>query len=393
MLFKDQCVYPVTISAYSETDTEIVSEGYKVFVGGSPVTEMRVFRNTGSINAIINIENLISFDNDLFFAYLNNFNGSGSVYTVPSPTKDAQVKVYSLTYTKATGVTVETELGAVSMTKIINGKFGNYFPKQMLNQTTSKYVFLSNKYSYGGKVLITKNSYDVFTFYALASCTVKIYNRAGTELNSVSCAADGMYVVSLNGAVWGTDLKEYTIVLSGGSGTDIAYDVFISPYIEALPYRRSGTYSEDGQRRFNLFVKHPWGGLDHIASVNAIGITGSSNRQELRIQDTAYIHGGSANSFETTTQAASKFSTSSLPISSEGRFSQSYEGYVTNINELWIAAISASKVGYLVSDSNDIKTIIDVTIDSISASLEQVENGDKIWKISVSVTQKIPFVA
>lgn len=393
MLFKDQCVYPVTISAYSETDTEITSEGYRVFVGGSPVTEMRVFRNTGSINAVINIENLIEFNSDLFFAYLNNFAGSGAVYTVPSPTKTAQVKVYNLVYNKDTGVTVETELGAVTMNNIINGKFGNYFPKQMLNQTTSKYVFLSNKYSYGGKVLITKNSYDVFTFYALASCTVKIFNRAGTELNSISCSVNGMYVVSLNGELWGTDLKEYRIVLSGGSGTEVIYDVFISPYIEALPYRRSGTYSEDGEKRFNLFVKHPWGGLDHIANVNAVGISGSANRQELRIQDTAYIHGGSANSFEVPTQSASVFSTSSLPISSEGRFSQSYEGYVTNINELWIAAISAAKVGYLVSDSNDIKTIIDVNIDSVSASLEQIENGDKIWKVSVSVTQKIPFVS
>jgi hypothetical protein len=383
MLFKDQCVYPVTISAYSEDDTEILSEGYKVFVGGSAVTEMKVFRNTGSINAVINIENLISFDNDMFFAYLNGFSTSDPVYTVPSPTKDAEIKGYSLTYTKATGVTVETELGSVSMNKIINGKFGNYFSKQMLDQSTSKYVFLSNKYSYGGKVLITKNSYDVFTFYALASCTVKIYNRAGTELNSVSCAADGMYVVSLNGSLWGTSLKEYTIILSGGSGKEIVYDVFVSPYIEALPYRRSGVYSEDGQNRFNLFVKHPWGGLDHIANVNATNISGSSNRQDLRVQDTAYIHGGSANDFETTTQAASKFSTSSLPISSEGRFSQSYEGYVSNVNELWIAALSASKVGYLVSDSDDIKTIIDVTIDSISASLEHIEKGDKIWNISV----------
>ncbi len=393
MLFKDQCVYPTPISAYTESDTEIVSEGYKVFVGGSAVTEMRVFRNTGTINAIINIENLISFDNDMFFAYLNNFAGSGAVYTVPSPTKDAEVKVYNLTYTKATGVTVETELGSVSMEKIINGKFGNYFPKNMLDQTASKFVLLSNKYSYDGKVLITKNSYDVFTFYALASCTVKIYNRAGTELNSVSCSADGMYVVSLNGASWGTDLKEYTIILSGGSGREIVYDVFVSPYVDTLPFRRSGTYSEDGQRRFNLFVKHPWGGLDHIANVNAVGISGSSNRQDLRVQDTVYIHGGSANQFEVTTQAASKFSTSTLPISSEGRFSQSYEGYVSNINELWIAAMSASKVGYLVSDSEDMKTIIDVSIDSISASLDQIENGDKIWKVSVSVTQKIPFVA
>lgn len=393
MLFKDQCVYRTSIGAYIETDTEIMSSGYRVFVGGAPVTEMRVFKNTGAINAVLNIENLIEFDNDLFFAYLNNFSGSGPVYSVPNPTKSAQVIVYDLVYNKATGVTVQTQLGSVTMTNIINGKFGNYFPKQMLNQTTSKYVFLTNKYAYGGKVIINKNAYDVFTFYALAACTVKIFNKAGDELQLINCPANGMYVVSLNGVLWGTDLKEYKIVLSGGSGTDVIYDVFISPYIETLPYRRSGKYSEDGENRFNLFVKHPYGGLDHIANVNARSVNGSANRQELRIQDTTYIHGGSANSFEIPTQPASAFSTSSLPISSEGRFSQSYEGYVTNINELWIAAISASKVGYLVPDSVDMKTIIDVTIDSVSASLEQVENGDKIWKVSVSVTQKIPFVS
>lgn len=392
MLFKDQCVYSTSISPYVETDTEITSSGYRVFVGGSPVTEMRVFRNTGTINSVINIENLIEFDNDMFFAYLNNFSGS-AVYTVPSATKSAQVKVYDIVYVKATGATTETELGTVTMNNIINGKFGNYFPINMLDQTTSKYVMLTNKYSYSQNVYITKNTYDVFTFYALASCTVKIYTKSGILINSVTCGANGMYVVSLNPNSWLTTLSEYRIELSGGTGTEINFNVYVSTYLEALPIRRGTAYTEDGQKRFNLFVKHPWGGLDHIANVNATSISGSSTRQELRIQDQVYIHGGSANSFEVTTQAASAFSTSSLPVSSEGRFSNTYEGYVSNVNELWIAAMAASKVGYLVSDSNDIKTIVDVTIDSVSASLEEIENGDKIWKVSVSVTQKIPFVA
>lgn len=392
MLFKDQCVYSRPVSGYVETEEEITSTGYKVFVGGSAVTEMRIFRNKGSIDAVINIENLIEFPNDIFFAYLNAYN-SHSVYTVPDATKTAIIKVYEIVYNKLTGVTVETELGSVTMNRIIDGKFGNYFPKQMLDQSTNKYVMLTNKYAYSQDVYITNNSYDVFTFYALASCTVKIYTKSGSLINSVSCAANGMYIVSLNGNNWLTALKEYRIELSGGVGTELNFNVYVSAYVDTLPIRRGTAYSEDGQRRFNLFVKHPWGGLDHIANVNAVSINGSASRQDLRIQDTAYIHGGSANSFEVTTQAASKFSTSTLPISSEGRFSQSYEGYVSNVNELWISAMAASKVGYLISESSDIDTIMEVTIDSISSSIEQIENEEKIWKVSVSVTQKIPFVA
>jgi hypothetical protein len=394
MLFKDQCVYRTPVSAYTEDETTIVSVGYKVFVNSVAVTEMRVFRNIGSINAVINIENLITFNNDLFFAYLSNFVGSGPVYTVPSATKTGMVKLYTLTYTKATGDTVEAEIGSVTMSNVIDGKFGNYFPTSMLNQTSSKFVLLTNKYTNTGRVLISNKTYDVITFYALASCTVKMYNKAGTQVGSTqSCGANGMYVVSLNSSLWGSTLKEYTIVIDGGSGVEKVYDVFISPYIEALPYRRSGCYTEDGQQRFNLFVKHPYGGLDHIANVNINSISGSSNRQQVRVQDESYVRGGSANDFETTTQSPNKFSTSTLPVMSEGRFSASYEGYMSNVNELWVAAMSACKTGYLVSTSESVTTIIDVDIDSISATLEELENNDKIWKVSVSATQKIPFVA
>ena len=75
MLFKDQCVYPTPVESYTETETEITSTGYKVFVGGSPVTEMKIFRNVGLITAIIDIQNLIEFSNDMFFAYLGNLIG------------------------------------------------------------------------------------------------------------------------------------------------------------------------------------------------------------------------------------------------------------------------------------------------------------------------------
>ena len=63
------------------------------------------------------------------------------------------------------------------------------------------------------------------------------------------------------------------------------------------------------------------------------------------------------------------------------------------MNELWVAAMAASKSGYLVSTSAEFNSIIEVEIDSISASIETVENEEKIWKISVSCTQKVPFVA
>lgn len=391
MLFKDQCVYPTPVESYTETETEITSTGYKVFVGGSPVTEMKIFRNVGNINAIIDIQNLIEFSNDMFFAYLGNLSGAG-VYTVPSPTKSAQVKVYEIVYNKETGSSTETEQGSVTMNNIINGKFGNYFPKQMLDQTASKFVLLTNKYSNGGRVLITRATYDVVTFYALSSCTVRLLNKAGTQIATQSCGANGMYIISLNSAAWGSTLKEYEIELSSGGNT-ITYDVKISPYLEGLPLSRGGCYAESGEVRFNLFIKHPYGGLDNIGMVNAVGISGVSSRQDLRLQDKTYIHGGSANSFETTTQAASAFSTSSLPMQSEGRFSSSYEAYATSVNELWLAAACGSKTGYLVAYNDDMNTIIDVNIESASASLEEIEGNTKIWKISVSATQRIPFVA
>jgi hypothetical protein len=356
---------------------------------------MRVFNNVGDIDANIDIQNLIGSQPELFFDYLSNTNRT--VYTVPNSKRTAQVILYEITYTKETGESTTSTLGTVTMNDIIDGKFGNYFPTQMLDQTTEKFVLLTNKYSYGGKIMITKNSRDVFSFFALANCTVGIYTLDNVLIGStVSCAANGMYIVSLNSYVWGQTIQNYKIILDGGgSFGDVSYEfeVMISPYLEGLPYRRGTQVKEEGQLRFNLFVKHPWGGLDSLGTVNATSISGSTNRQSVRIQDLAYRRGGSANDFETTTQAQNKFSTTVLPVTSEGRFSYTYESYITNVNELWIAAMAASKSGYLVSNSPEFSSLIEVEIDSISAGLEQVENEDKIWKVSVSCTQKVPFVA
>jgi hypothetical protein len=395
MLFKDQCVHRTNISAKVETDTTITSIGYRVKVGSDFVTEMRVFNNVGDITANIDIQNLIGSQPELFFPYLANTNVA--VHTVSSSKRTAQVVVYELVYTKETGVTTTSTLGTVTMSNIIDGKFGNYFPTQMLNQSTEKFVLLTNKYSYGGKIMITKNSRDVFTFFALANCTVGIYTTSNVLIGSTtSCAANGMYVVSLNSYVWGQTLQNYKIILdASGTGGDalFEFEVMISPYLEGLPYRRGTQKVEEGELRFNMFVKHPYGGLDSLGTVNMQSMSGSSNRQSVRVQDTRYVRGGSANDFETTTQVQSKFSTTVLPVISEGTFSYTYESYITNVNELWIAAMAASKSGYLVGSSLEFSSIIEVEINSVSASIETVENEEKIWKVSVSCTQKVPFVA
>lgn len=390
MLFKDQCVYRTNISSKVEDDTTITSIGYRVKVGSDFVTEMRVFNNIGDITANIDIQNLIGGQPELFFAYLANTNVA--FYTVSGSKRTAQVILYEIVYTKETGESVSTSLGTVTMNNIIDGKFGNYFPTQMLNQSTSKFVVLSNKYSHGGKIMITKNTKDCVTIFALSACDIGIYDRSGTLITDGTLTANEMHIISLNSYVWGTTLQEYSIKISSG-GQEIEYEVMISPYIEGLPFRTGTKFKEEGQNRFNLFARHPWGGLENLGTVNVSSISGATNRQTLRIQDTRYVRGGSANDFETTTQAQSKFSTSVLPVVSEGRFSYTYESYISNVNELWIAAMAASKSGYLVANSYEFGSIIEVEIDSVSASLETVENDEKIWKVSVSCTQKVPFVA
>lgn len=392
MLFKDQCVYRVGIDQYEETDTTITSIGYRVKVGGNYVTDMRVFRNVGSIQAFINIESLIEFDNDLFVAYLNSFSGVGNnVYSVPNAKKVCNVELYTLVYTKETGATVETLLGAVTMNDVIDGKFGNYFPATMINQGTSGFVMLTNKHINGSQIYITEKTYDVFSFYALSSATVFLFDGSGNEVASVPCSAGSLYVVSLNARKWSSALDKYSITIISGAQS-MLYKVQIGTYIDNLPLRRGTCYEENGDVRFNLFIKTPWGGLDNIGNVNLIGITGQSSRSQVRIQDKSYVRGGSANDFETTTQSASAFSMSSLPVRSEGRSSYSYEAYIANVNELWFSAIAGSKVGYLIM-SSEVSGIMEVEIDSISGSIETIEGDDKVWKISGTCTQKIPFVA
>ena len=392
MLFKDQCVYRVSVDQYEETDTTITSIGYRVKVGGSYVTDMRVFRNVGTIDAVINIESLIEFNNDLFFAYLGSFSSVGnSAYAVPSATKTCNVELYTLVYTKETGDTVESLLGSVTMSNVIDGKFGNYFPSTMISQgTDSTYVMLTNKYLWDSNIFITENTYDVVSFYAISTTTVRLYDSSGTTITSVSCAAGGLYIVSLNARKWGSALNKYRVAILGIDS--MIYNIEIGTYLDNLPLRRGTCYEETGDTRFNLFVKTPWGGLDNIGNLNLTSINGSSSRNQVRIQDTSYVRGGSANNFETTTQSASAFSTSSLPVRSEGRSSYSYDAYIANVNELWFSAIAGSKVGYLVM-SSEVSGIMEVEIDSVSGSIETIEGDDKIWKISVSCTQKIPFVA
>lgn len=387
MLFKDQCVYRVSVNQYEETDTTITSIGYRVKVGGSYVTDMRVFRNIGTIDAVINIESLIEFNNDLFFAYLGSFSSVGnSAYAVPSATKTCNIELYTLVYTKETGDTVETLLGSVTMSNVIDGKFGNYFPSTMISQG-SGFVMLTNKHISGSKIFITENTYDVVSLYALGGTSVLLKNSAGATVSSATCSGNGLYVVSLNARKWGSYLDKYSITIGS-----YVYDIEIGTYLDNLPLRRGTCYEETGDTRFNLFVKTPWGGLDNIGNLNLTSINGSSSRNQVRIQDTSYARGGSANNFETTTQAASAFSTSSLPVRSEGRSSYSYEAYIANVNELWFSAIAGSKVGYLVM-SSEVSGVMEVEIDSVSGSIETIEGDDKIWKISVSCTQKIPFVA
>jgi len=315
MLFKDQCVYRANISSKVETDETITSIGYRVKVGSDFVTEMRVFNNVGDITANIDIQNLIGGQPELFFGYLGNTNSA--FHTVGSSKRTAQVILYEIVYTKETGESTTTSLGTVTMSNIIDGKFGNYFPTQMLNQSASNFVMLSNKYSYGGKIMITKNSRDCVTFFALASCDIGIYNNAGTLITSGSLAANEMHIVSLNSYVWGTTLQEYSIKISSGAQV-VEYKMMISPYLEGLPYRRGTQKVEEGELRFNLYARHPWGGLDNLGTVNVQSMSGTSNRQSIRVQDTRYVRGGCANDLETTPQAQSKFSTSVLPLTSEG---------------------------------------------------------------------------
>lgn len=391
MLFRDQCVHKFTASSYIETDTTITSVGYRVLVDGEFVTEMRVLRNTGTVTVPVNCENLIEFNKNLFFAYLNSF--LVSVHSVSSATKVVKVKEYELVFTKATGVTVATELGEVTMNDVIDGKFGNYFPLSMINQSTSKFVPLTNKFISGKKYYISNKTPDCMSIFVLASVNIKLTPIGSGYVTTVT-KASGMQIISLNSLAWGLSYKNYTISIDAGGANLFEIEIEKSPYIDNLPQRRGSCYTEDGEYKNTLFVKHPYGGLDNIGNVNVVSVSGASNRQSVRLQDVTYIHGGSANSFETTTQVGSDFSVPSVGLNGEGTFSYSYEAYITNVNELWIAAMSAAKIGYLVTyGSGEITTIIAVDINSISASIEEINDGVKVWRLSVSCTQKVPFVA
>lgn len=402
MLFRDQCVHNFTASSYIETDTTITSVGYRVLVDGEFVTEMRVFRNTGTVTVPVNCENLIEFNKNLFFPFLNDTN-SGGVELIANAKKVVKVREYELVFTKATGVTVATELGDVTMNDVIDGKFGNYFPSGMLDQDEAGIIPLTNKFINGGTYYFNTASQDTFSFFALdagfSAYIIPNSQAANTitgSVSSITLTQGNVYVCRLNSRSWNKTFNDYRVVIGKNPSGSIINAYFtvnmkVSEHLDNLPFRRGTCYYDIPQEKYTLYIRHPYGGLDCLGNVNVVSIGGSSNRQSVRLQDVTYIHGGSANSFETVTQAASEFSVSSVGINSEGTFSYNYEAYITNVDELWIAAMAASKIGYLTN--NSIGTIIAVEISSISASIEYLEDGLKVWRLSVSCTQKVPFVA
>lgn len=402
MLFRDQCVHNFTATSYVETDETITSVGYRVLVDGVFVTEMRVFRNTGTVTVPVNYENLIEFNKNLFFPFLNDTN-SGGVELIANAKKVVKVKEYELVFTKATGVTVTTELGEVTMNDVIDGKFGNYFPSAMLDQSEARLIPLTNKFINGGVYYFNTASQDTFSFFAIEA-GMKAFiipnsqaaNTITVAVTSINLTAGNLYVVRLNSRSWNKTLNDYRIVIGGNPFGDYinAYYTIkmkVSEHLDNLPFRRGTCYYDTAYEKYNLYIRHPYGGLDCLGNVNVVSVGGSSNRQSVRLQDVTYIHGGSANNFETVTQAASEFSVPSVGLNGEGTFSYNYEAYITNVDELWIAAMSASKIGYLIN--NSIGTIIAVEVNSISASIEYLEDGLKVWRLSVSCTQKVPFVA
>ena len=397
-----------------ETDTEVNLQGYKIEVNGTDVTPMRVFRNETAQEAIINIQDSLLFDETVNPQAIITALRTTGVYDGGDPViAEAKVRFYDVVINKITGDVTESSLGSHVFTNIFNGLFGNF--RQSVNQVTG--AVLSSKFLRGGKYNLGKNAIDVVSLYG--SWAVEFYDLGGALITTVSTTA--YKVVNVDLFSHGFTNMEYKVVCKNagsyvfefwinksnkadGSNSKInngnttaTPDYYCADQVDSTGNPTSGTSGTGGTNSafygdsyYNILFEHPWGGIDSIGSCNLTGFGGSSERVVLNLDRKVWKR-TAIGTPHLSNQSPNELSTSDNVSSAKGFASMSYEFYSETIDELWLAAVSASKRAFVAGNRNVAFGCIQGVIESISASYDEYQDGYRAWKVSVNFRQTVAF--
>jgi hypothetical protein len=191
-----------------ETATEVNYQGYKIEVNGSPVTEMRIFRNKTAQQFEIGVDNCLQFSFDIVNS-LQAIIDMATHLTIGSATISAAVRIFDVVVNKETGDVTESSFGTYQFPNVIDGYYANFAPNvQGANDT----VLLSCNYMQFGTYHIPVGAIGLVTTFGSATMTV---TRNGSTI--FSQAASGYTVWKISEASW-SNVPDYEVTISLGTG-------------------------------------------------------------------------------------------------------------------------------------------------------------------------------
>jgi hypothetical protein len=420
MLFRDQCVAKGTMIPMSETETEVVFQGYKVEVNGSPVTEMRVFRNKTAQQFEIGIDNCLEFAFDIRNS-LSAILSMTDKLTIGSATINAAVRIFDVTVNKETGAVTESSLGTYPFNNIIDGYFANFAPTF---QAANDPVILSCNYFQNGVYHLPPSAMAIITTYGDVFLTC-----VGTGGFPYEGSASGYTVWNLNNILLDV---EGDISIFGGGRLMIKFRLTRTELIDGSNSKinggrvatdssrnsekicedqkawsdlfqeedgpssggASGSGSNTGSIYYssvfnNILFENIRGGLDSCVAVNVSGMSASANRSRVILERKTWQPTSVGNpSVSSVDPKSYKFA--KHYGRAQGFITKQYEFFTGTVNDLFLTSMSTCRRAFIVGGGSDhVDSMIQGYIDGVSASHEEFQDGYKAWRVSFSFVQEI----
>lgn len=416
MLFRDQCVAKGTMIPMSETETEVVFQGYRVEVGGSPVTELRVFRNKTAQQFEIGIDNCLEFNFDLINA-IPSVLGSAPFTTFGSAVINAAVRIYDVTVNKETGIVTESSLGSYPFNNIIDGYFANFAPNQ---QGSSDPVILSCNYFQNGLYHVPEGAIAVITTYGSVSISVTgPTNYSGSASgytiwnlsNMMGSVGDYIFVVTAGSTVLNFRITRTSLIDGSNSKINNGYttskgndekicdaqkvwsDLFgeqDGPSSGGVDGSGSNTGSVYYSSAFNnILFENIRGGMESCGAINVTNASASANRSRVILERKTWQPSSIGNpSVSSVDPKSYKFA--KHYGRAQGFITKSYEFFTGTIDDLFLNSMATCRRAFIVGGgSNHVDNMIQGYIDGVTASHEEFQDGYKAWRVGFSFVQEI----
>lgn len=409
MLFRDQCVAKGIMSPMVETDTTVTYQGYKVEVNGSPVTELRIFRNKTAQEYEIGIDNCLQFDWDIVNV-LEAVMSPTMINSYGSATINAALRLFTVTVNKETGVITESSSGVVNFNEIIDGYFANFAPNV---QGPSDTVLLSCNYSQNGVYHVPDGAIALITTYGSATITGGVGGSSSgyTIWNLTSMMGAQREVDFVVSGTMGEILRfriTKTILVDGsnnninsgsvgGSNLTNTYNICPSQRVWSDIFQGEeveGGGTNSGNVYFasvynNVFFENIRGGLESVAAINVSSVSASANRGRVILERKTWQPSSPTTPIGSVVDPKMyKFAKHYGRV--QGFITKQYEFFTATIDDLFLNSMATCRRAFILGGGNAyIDTMMQGYIDGVSASHEEFQDGYKAWRVSFNFTQEI----